>query len=154
MTPPHPTPECRLEPAAWVSVPVEQWKARFQVNWVEHDHDDRGQASSLMLRLPSGAPCFLQTMDTSRPGAELHLPADDTAAHLDAFLEAYHLTSADLAWVRDDIRMMPHALYRTDTHGGCFLVATHPCRADAMAQVHKLTQAVHKQYYEVMPVAG
>lgn len=153
MTPSHPPSQDRLEPAARIAIPMEQWRARFHVNWVEHDQDERRQVSSLMLRLLSGTPCLLQTREADAQAADLHLPEDNTATHLDAFLEAFHLTTADLVWVRDDIHLTPHALYRTDTHGGCFLVATHPCRADAMAQFHKLTQAVHKQYYEVMPVA-
>lgn len=71
----------------------------------------------------------------------------DIGHHVDDVLTELQLTSKDLGWLVEGAVLPRVRVVRQDDNGGQFTVGEYDCRADAMAAIRKLEQAVHKQGY-------
>ncbi len=76
----------------------------------------------------------------------------DTGLHVDAVLTELQLTSLNLGWLADGAILPPMRVIRQDDNGSRFTVGDYACRADAVAAIAKLEQAVHKQTYFMEPI--
>lgn len=72
--------------------------------------------------------------------------------HLDEILEVLELTSKDLTWFDENIKLHPHELWRQDDNGHKFLIETFSCKADALKAMRDFEGRLHKQTYWVQKV--
>jgi hypothetical protein len=71
---------------------------------------------------------------------------------LEETLEVLKLTSRDLTWFNEIIKLQPHELWRQDGNGHKFLIKTFPCKADAVKVKKEFECHLHKQTYSIKKV--
>ncbi len=74
------------------------------------------------------------------------------ADNFNEVLEVLELTSKDLAWFDDRIKLQPHELWRQDDNGHKFLIETFLCKADAVKAMKEFEAHLHKQTYWIEKV--
>ena len=78
--------------------------------------------------------------------------SSDEAFLLDLILEEFEFTTADLNWIRGDLKLTPHQIVRLDDNGIESSVGVFACKADAQAKIRTFEPAGHKQTYWSKPV--
>lgn len=68
---------------------------------------------------------------------------------LDEILEALGLTSEKIIYLYEDVKLIPHELWRQDDNGHKFLVETFICKTDAVKAMKDFEGRGHKQTYWV-----
>lgn len=69
------------------------------------------------------------------------------AKDLDEILEVLELSTSNIIYLFDNIKLIPHELWRQDDNGHKFLIKTFPCKADAVKAMKEFERRLHKQTY-------
>jgi hypothetical protein len=139
--------------AAIVRFLPEELSERVPIDWTRYDDDGLGEAIGAAFKASNGQYFgfnhHFHTRTLGHHGTSIVTlqQSPDEAGTLDEALGLLELTTDDMIWIREDIRLVACDLIRQDDHGNQFCVGTYRCRADAAAEQRKLAASFHKQDY-------
>lgn len=119
------------------------------INWEDYVEAGLGLVRDALFKISDEHFFALQYFESSprNDWIIICVQAGDIGLEVDAVLTELQLTSHDLGWLTEGAVLPAMRVIRQDDNGAQFTVGEYACRADAMAAIRKLEQAVHKQGY-------
>jgi hypothetical protein len=128
---------------------------KFNLKFEDYWEDGLGESKIAYLRTNEGMQFYIAEFPSNKI-IMTHIGClnngETIARDIDTVLEMLELSSENVNFVYNDVKLISHQLWRQDDNGHKFLIETFPCRADAVKAMKEFEARLHKQTYWIEKV--